>query len=199
MQYHLPKDTYKDWARNESRQFVPDARQKMVIEAVRRAIEDENLFYTKDVYAFCVKLLLPNIEDLEKCVKTVEGGEVGMDLYYARRYLDAQKRFALEDSVLVKLRPQPGMKLGTLVLQDLKRYTGAVITEVEDDSITVEAKCGSLSHRFKTSPVGVRNGIDRACERKLRKNNFAEFCSGLSLPVKVKPKQATPNSCESLF
>lgn len=194
MQYHLPEDIYKDWARNETRQFVPDARQKMVIEAVRRAIEDENLFYTKDVYAFCVKLLLPSIEDLEK-----KGGEVGMDFYYARRYLDAQKHFALEDSVSAKLRPQPGMKLGTLVLQDFKRYTGAVITEVEGDSITVEAKCGSFSYRFLTSPVGVRNGIDRACERKLRKNNFAEFCSCLGMPVKAKPKQSTTNPCGSLF
>lgn len=194
MQYHLPADTYKDWARNETRDFVPDERQKLVIEAVRRATEDEKLFYTKDVYAFCVKLLLPNIEDLEKCVKTVEGGEVGMDLYYARKYLDARKRFALEDQAAEQLRPQPGIKLGTLVLQDLKRYTGAAITKVEGDAITVEAKCGSLGYRFVTSPVGLRHAMDRACQRKLRKTSFAEFCEALHQPVQPKRAVATTES-----
>ena len=74
MQYHLPESTYEDWARNETRAFAPDERQKQVIEVVRRAIEDEGLYYTRDVYAFCVKQLLPSTEDLAKGAKGTEGG-----------------------------------------------------------------------------------------------------------------------------
>lgn len=44
MQYQLPEDTYKDWAGNETRVFTPDERQKLVIEVVRRAIEEEGLY-----------------------------------------------------------------------------------------------------------------------------------------------------------
>ena len=86
------------------------------------------------------------------------------------------------------------MKLGTLVLQDLKRYTGAAITKVEGDAITVEAKCGSLGYRFVTSPVGLRHAMDRACQRKLRKTSFAEFCEALHQPVQPKRAVATTES-----
>ncbi len=200
MQYHLPESTYEDWARNETRAFTPDERQKQVIEVVRRAIEDEGLYYTRDVYAFCVKQLLPSTEDLAKGAKGTEGGEVGMDLYYARQYLDARKRFALEDQVKAQLQPQPGMKLGTLVLQDLKRYTGAVITAVDGDNLTIEAKCGAIGYRFVTTAVGVRNGLDRAQERKQRKTSFAEFCEALHQPIQPKPTVATTESeSASLF
>ncbi len=114
-----------DWASNETRDFVPDERQKLVIEVVRRATEEEKLYYTRDVYAFCVKQLNPSSVDLEKRTKTVEGGEVGMDLYYARQYLDARKRFALEDEAQAALKPCVSMKLGTLVFNDFKRITGS--------------------------------------------------------------------------
>ena len=104
MQYHLPESTYEDWARNETRAFAPDERQKQVIEVVRRAIEDEGLYYTRDVY------------------------------------------------------------------------------------------------RFVTTAVGVRNGIDRAQERKQRKTSFAEFCEALHQPIQPKPTVATTESeSASLF
>ena len=177
MQYQLPEDTYKDWAGNETRAFTPDERQQLVIEVVRRAIEDEGLYYTKDVYAFCVKQLIPSPDDLAKSAKTVEGGEVGMDLYYARQYLDARKRIAKADLAKSQLRPQVGMVVGTLALQDLKRYTGAVITTVNGHELTLQAKRGSVGVRFTTTPLGLSRAIERAHEKKQRKTNFAEFCS----------------------
>lgn len=175
-QYQLPENTYKDWARNETRDFKPDARQKLVIDAVRRAIEEKKLFFTSDVYAFCVEQLAPSADTLAKHASRVEGGEVGMDLYYARQYLDAQKRFALEEQAAAQLRPRTGMNVGTLVLQDLKRCTGATITAVEGDALTLEAKRGTSTVRFTTTALGLRHGIDRAHKRKLRKTGFSEFC-----------------------
>ena len=183
MKYHLPEDTHKDWRLNCTRGFVPDARQVLVIDAVRKAIEEEELFHTADVYAFCVKQLAPPPEDLAKNTRSVEHGEVGMDLYYAREYLDAQKRFQARDLAAAQLMPSPGLQLGTLVLPDLKRYTGARIEAVEQDALTVLAKRGRTSCRFVLSAEGVRLCINWAFERKQRKSDFDRFCLELRAPL----------------
>lgn len=200
MQYQLPEDTYKDWACNQTRGFAPDERQKLVIEVVRRAIEDEKLYYTKDVYAFCVKQLCPSPDNLAKSAARVEGGEVGMDLYYARQYLDAQKRFALEDKATAILRPQVGMVVGTIVLQDLKRYTGATITSVNGAELGLYAKCGVNKYQLSTTSLGLMYSVDRAHERKLRKTSFTEFCAGIpgrdSAPKPVAVENADHLSLE---
>lgn len=200
MQYQLPANVYADWARNETRDFVPDDRQKLVIEVVRRAIEEEGLYYTKDVYAFCVKQLIPSPDDLAKGARVVEGGQVGMDLYYARQYLDARKRFALEDQVAAQLRPQVGMVVGTLTLQDLKRYTGATITAVNGDELNLQVKRGSVEVRFTTTPLGLSRCMERAYEKKQRKTSFAEFCRSLHEPAKAKRTVVTTeSSSQALF
>ena len=183
MKYHLPEDTYKDWRLNCTRGFVPDARQALVIDAVRKAIEEEELFHTADVYAFCVKQLAPPPEDLAKNTRSVEHGEVGMDLYYAREYLDAQKRFQARDLAAAQLMPSPGLQLGTLVLPDLKRYTGARIEAVEQDALTVLAKRGRTSCRFVLSAEDVRLCINWAFERKQRESDFDRFCLELRAPL----------------
>lgn len=194
MQYQLPEDTHKDWAGNQTRGFTPDERQQLVIEVVRRAIEDEGLYYTKDVYAFCVKQLIPTSDDLAKSAMRVQGGEVGMDLYYARNYLDARKRIAKEDQAKDQLRPHVGMVLGTLTLQDLKRCTGAVITAVKGHELTLQAKRGTVGICFTTTTLGLRYAMERAYERKQRKTSFAEFCNTLHEPIKAKRTMATTES-----
>lgn len=189
-----------DWASNETRDFVPDERQKLVIEVVRRATEEEKLYYTRDVYAFCVKQLNPSSVDLEKRTKTVEGGEVGMDLYYARQYLDARKRFALEDEAQAALKPCVSMKLGTLVFNDFKRITGAHIVAVDVITLTLQGKRGINTIQLATTALAVRNAMERAVERKLRKTNFAEFCDALHQPAQAKPTVAiTEGGSASLF
>ena len=182
MEYKLPSDSYKDWARNEARDFVPTDRQRLVIESVRRATVDESLFYTKDVYAFCVKELNPSTEILCVNAEKVEGGEFGMDLYYARRYLDAQKHFAAVDAAHARLKPQAGMVLGTLVLQDFKRNTGAKIVAVEGYEFRVQMKRGAHAYDFVCPALTIRYAMDRAHERGHRKDNFEQFCDALQRP-----------------
>lgn len=196
MQYELPESTYDDWARNETRGFQPTERQKLVIDAVRSALDVGKLYYTKDVYAYCLNILLPSVETLAKNAKSVEGGEFGMDLYYARQYLDAQKRFAMEDELNSQLKPRAGMRLGTLVMQDLKRYTGVTIAGAREDCLTLDAKRGSIAARFTASVTGVRNAVDRAYERKLRKTSFAELCSALNQQGGAQPP-VTATTCDS--
>lgn len=199
MKYHLPQDTRTDWALNETRGFVPSERQKLVIEAVRRATEEAKLFYTKDVYAFSVKLLMPDAETLSKNATKVEGGEVGMDIYYATRYTDARKAFAREDAAAAKLKPMVGMKLGKLRLQNLKSCIGSTITMVAVDAITVDATLGSKRIRLSTDARGIAHMMDLAYELGQRETNFEQFCSGLITPIGVRPIEPAPNACLNLF
>lgn len=102
----------------------------------------------------------------------------------------------MEDQAAAQLRPQTGMHIGTLVLQDLKRCTGAIITAVDSDALTLEAKRGTSTVRFTTTALGLRYGIDRAHERKLRKTGFSEFCGTAVEPAmagrteRIRAKQA---------
>ena len=199
MRYHLPDDTWADWSLNETRGFEPDERQEIVIEAVRQAIDEAKLFYTKDVYDFCVKILMPDADALAKHTKKVEGGEIGMDIYYARRYIDARKSFAREDAAAAKLKPMVGMKLGKLRLQNLKSCTGSTITMVAVDAITVDATLGSKRIRLSTDARGIAHMMDLAFELGQRETNFEQFCSGLFTPTSVRPIEPAPNACLSLF
>lgn len=199
MKYHLPEDTRTDWALHETRGFVPNERQQLVIEAVRRATEEAKLFYTKDVYAFSVKLLMPDAESLSKNATKVEGGEVGMDIYYASRYTDARKAFAREDAAAAKLKPMVGMKLGKLRLQNLKSCTGSTITMVAVDAIAVDATLGSKRIRISTDARGIAHMMDLAYELGQRETNFEQFCSGLLTPIGVRPIEPAPNACLNLF
>lgn len=81
-----------------------------------------------------------------------------------------------------------------VTLQDLKRYTGATITAVNGDELTIEAKRGSVGVRFTTTPLGLSRCMERAYEKKQRKTSFAEFCSSLHEPGKAKRAVATTES-----
>lgn len=171
--YELPADTYKDWQRCEHADFVPNARQQLVADAVQKAL-DSGLYYSKDVVAFCKRELHVTEEQEGVGAKRVENGEVGMDCYYARKYLDKQRELSKARNVLKLLQPKAGQLLGTLMFSDYKRNTGAVITQVSEDgmSITVQGKRGAAVATFTCSPLQVANAMDRAAERGLRKAGF---------------------------
>lgn len=73
-----------------------------------------------------------------------------------------------------------------MTLQDLKRYTGATITAVNGDELTIQAKRGSVGVCFTTTPLGLSRCIERAYEKRQRKTSFAEFCSSLHAPANAK-------------
>lgn len=178
--YELPAHgTYADWKRRELRDFVPDTRQALVVEAVREALA-AGMYYTSDVFAFCAKLLGVTAEQAQVQAKKVENGEVGMDVYYARDYLRARERFAAEDANLAKLKPHVGQSLGTLMFNDYKRNTGCTVTAVSDDGrgITVEAKRGKVTVQFDCDASQIAKAMDRAAEQGLRKGNFAATVGG---------------------
>ena len=143
--YQPPQDAYADWARNECRDFVPDARQSLVIKAVQAALA-AGRYYTNDVQAFCAEYLGvgPELQQSKGPIRN-EGGIFGMDCYYARNYLRAREKFAMSAEAMSQLKPYVGQKLGSIVFNDYKRTTGAVVIAVFDqsDSVRISGKRGA--------------------------------------------------------
>lgn len=198
LQYHLPEDTYHDWNSCEFRNYQVTPRQALVVEAVKQAVQVQGLFYSSDVYDFCIKLLKPNDGDRKAGLGYVERGHVGMDLYYARKYLDAQARFQKEDEAWARLKPQVGMKLGTLVFQDLKVSTSWVITAITDSSLSMAGKSGRNGVSCTCSALSVRYCMDRAFERAKRKDNFEAFCLAVNQPKRPLEERVMDLSTLSL-
>ena len=172
--YSLPADSYKDWAGSQNRGYLPTKRQSLVVAAVKAAL-DGGLYYSKDVLAFAKTHLGVTEEQAAVHATTVEGGEVGMDCYYARGYLDAKKRFDAEDRALQKLAPKVGDVLGVLVFSDFKRSTGVEIIGVTNGSITLRGKRGAHQVTLTASALQIANAMDRAFERGQRNAGFDGF------------------------
>lgn len=195
--YFLPANTYSDWARNECEDFVPNERQKLVMDVVRQAI-DAGMYYTKDVLAFAKERLKPSEAELERG-KGVEGGEFGMDVYYARQAITSAKKFAVSREAWQHLRPTPGKSLGTIMFNDYKRITGSTIIGFAGEGdistgkgmrMVIEGKRGSVKVRLEATASQVRSAIDRAHEKGLRKITFEEINS--PAPTAPKAKKTAP-------
>lgn len=192
--YELPANTFMDWHGCERYDFVLNLRQQRVVDAVQKALDAGN-YFTKDVLAFCMQELQVTQEQAAVAVTRVEGGEVGMDLYYARKYLDKQRELQKAQAVLKLLQPRVGLQLGTIMFNDFKRITGAFITEVSGDglSMTVQGKRGYTVVAFSCNPLSIAYAIDRAAERKLRKTNFqATYSVGEQAAAGSKTKAKAP-------
>lgn len=187
--YKLPEarsSLHDSWSGCELRGFVPNANQQLVIDVVRSAL-DAGLYYTRDVRDHCARAIGLNAVDDKANFQNmpVEGGVFGMECYYARKYLDARKVHAAEDEVSARLRPHVGQRLGTVMFNDFKRCTGAVITKVAGEKLELQCKRGTSLLTFEVSVLSVKHGIDRAAEKKLRKDDFDGFVLGAHTPALV--------------
>lgn len=177
MKYEFPeKDPYDDWVgRHHIRTFVPDARQQLVLDAVQAAL-DMGLYYTSAVREECAARLGLTPEQLDANFKTrVEGGRFGMDLYYARDVLDRRHLAAQEDAAAEALNVHVGQKLGTIMFNDFKRCTGTQVVQVDGRFVKVQFRRGVPYMQVQVTPLQLKYAIDRAAERKLRKDNFDAF------------------------
>lgn len=178
-QYVAPEvKVHDDWARYQWDDFVPSARQLTIIEAVQSAL-DKKLFYTVDVVEHCKAYLGVTAEQAAVRIEYVENGDVGMDFYYARRYLEAKHGFEIERIALEKLNPRVGKVLGTLVFSDLKRNTGMTITEISNGGklFDLTGKRGAYKVALSCTARQIENAMNRAFEKGSRKDGFDEFCN----------------------
>ena len=164
--YHLPASVYANWTFNQSRDFAPDARQVLAMSTVQQCL-DEGLFYTCDVLARCRQLLPLTPEDAARGIGLVESGEFGMDLYYARRALDARAGFAADDVSILEMSPKVGQSLPHLMFNDCKLIRAVKITAVSDDSrsVTFTGKRGALAVTACRTPRELQRAMRRAAER----------------------------------
>lgn len=200
--YFLPANTYTDWARNEHPDFAPTDRQSLVIDAVNKALA-AGMYYTDEVREFAKEILKPTAQELAIGLG-VEGGEFGMDIYYARQAITAMKRHAVDRESWQHIRPTVGMSLGTIMFNDYKRITGAIIVGFEGEGdmttgkgmhITFEGKRGTSLVRGQATATQIRSAIDRACEKGLRKVTF-ENLHAPKAPIKGKKTiETNPEPC----
>ena len=167
------KSVYDDWNGYQRPGYQPTERQLIVIAAVQSAL-NAGCYYTDEVRIHCASLLSVTPEQAQVNAKVVEGGEFGMDCYYARGYLRAQKEIQAESRAWLQLAPRVGQALGTVMFNDFKRMTGAMVAAVDEAAqmITVHGKRGKYAYQSSCSAMQIRNAIDRAKEQGHRKDGF---------------------------
>jgi hypothetical protein len=180
--YTVPVRPGDDWQRSKLADFEPTPRQKRVMDVVARALDD-GLFYNNDVTERAAKELGATAEQRSVGVDRVQGGDFGMDVYYARQAVEAIRRREAEKRAKDAANFQAGEKLGTLIFNDGKQVRAAVIEKVEGDVITFSGKRGSQVVRGNASAMQLKSGMDRAKERGARAYGFDDY---------AKAKQPAP-------
>jgi len=185
VKYELPENVYRDWDGYALESFQPNDRQKQVIDAVQAALDHKH-FYSSDVLAYVSARLGVTEEQRAIGASKVEGGHVGMDCYYARRYIEARQAARVEKARAQQLGAFVGMQLGTLIFNDFKRTTGVEVVEVLEAGreLSLRGKRGRATVVLRCNATSVACAIDRAAERKARKDRFEDFCQRTPRPLR---------------
>lgn len=186
--YELPPNVYSDWAGCEAESFQPTNRQKIVIAAVQAAL-DAGCYYSSEVLKAVSERLGVTEEQSLSGARHVEGGHVGMDCYYARKYIRAQRDLAMEYENARRLKAFAGMEVGTVMFNDFKRTTGVHVVDIDSQGreLTLCGRRGRLSLTMSCTVTNLAYAIDRAAQRNLRKHGFALFC--IRAPRTADPAQ----------
>lgn len=146
----------------------------ILIDSVRRALAS-GLFYTSDVLAFVIQDLNVSKEAQTIQADRVEGGLIGMEVYYARGYLDDVKRREANDAAAQKLALRIGQKLPQMMFTDYKMNSGCIVFDVSAKGRTAKivAKRGRQTVHINASACDIANAIERAAERKAQKRQKA--------------------------
>lgn len=165
---------HDDWDGCKLESYTPTERQKSVIEAVKSALESKQ-FYTDEVLKYCIDYLGVTPEQSKVGAGRVEGGDFGMDCYFARDYLRHAQEHADARNSLAMLKPFVGQDLGTLVFNnDFKRNTGMTVKALSDNQkeITLQGKRGRFVVELVCTARQIENAMDRAFEKAMRKDTF---------------------------
>ena len=191
--YALPVNVFDDWRGAEGLAFVPSDRQRIVLQAVERALS-EGLFYSTEIRARCAELLQPSEADKARGAKRIEGGDFGMDVYYARGSLEAKKRHQQQAETLRALRPNVGDFYGVLVFNDYKVSRACKVEEVSDEGEIVLSLCrGSRpGWRVTVSAVQIAYAMDRANEKGARRGGWKDWIAAHPVPEVAPVAEVAP-------
>ena len=159
---------YTYWNRRVFDDFVPNERQQMLMDVYSEA-KQAGLFYTVDVLEFAKKRLEPTPEVSAIGADRVEGGDFGMDMYYARDAVDCISRRARLKADFETISPVIGMKLGSLS-SDHKRTNACVISGIDGMYIIFNCKRGSKFIQFSANSTQIVNALENAYRKGWRKS-----------------------------
>lgn len=134
--------------------------------AIGKAL-DAGVFYSVDMAnvvaeALCVTQEQRDADIVPGKARCVEGGPFAMEVYLARKVVEAE-RFAIKDAVQRdKMSLVVGQKVGKLYLNDGKYAMGAVVDSLTDKSVTLRASRGAQKIVFKCTYIALQSYIDRA-------------------------------------
>ena len=187
-------NTNQDW-RDESKRspsnpkYEPTARQQAMIDAVAEG-EEQKIVYNSDMIEFVAKRLGIPKEDLAQNKSGVEGGDVGMDVYYARQYNDAKNANAAQQKAQADMALSVGDKLGVLRFNDFKYTTATEVVGVIDGDVRIRGKRGAQTIELTASPISVAAAMDRAKEGGKRKEGAAGWIAKKAAPTKTEGAKA---------
>jgi hypothetical protein len=130
-----------------------------LMDSVTRAI-DAGLFYTTDVYAAVLKDFDFTAEEIARNPGTtrVQNGVLGMDIYYARRRVEAQREAIAEQEARERLRLEPGMKFRRLCFSSgHARHARNVMVKEVASAVLVEFTAGNRRYSLSTSARSIEN------------------------------------------
>lgn len=158
--------------------YTPKEWQIGLIEAVKKALDDGACFYSSEMCDYVANLL--NVSDEVRAVgaNRVEGGYFGMDVHYARKYVEAQRANANEIAAFEEMSLTKGETIGSLIFNDGKLINCVKIEKLNDDSMTITCtgKRGTNTIGFDIhSPISFKRAIERAHQQKKRKDSYAQF------------------------
>lgn len=105
----------------------------------------------------------------------VRGGRFGADVFFADQYITRKDASDREQSILEAIRPEPGLKLGTIRLNTLQEIRNAVVESVDGPMMTIVGDRGRNRVQTTLSPVGLMQAIDRSHEAGRRSTSFKDF------------------------
>lgn len=168
--YPLADDSYARWTPVIALREVPSAPMQELIDATRAALES-GLFYSRHVLDAVVTALAHRLTPalLERGRGRVEGGDFGMETYYARKYIEACAQREHRRAAEARLSLAPGRALGTLIFNDGKQTTSCVVTKWENGWGTLRGRRGRQTVEIRCDAIAVEYAIERYHERRDRR------------------------------
>ena len=167
----------RDWIDQDDRRpghpdYEQTQRQQAIMDAVGKALED-GVFYTSD--------LNPRIaKELGFDGPTGDGTDFSMDVYLARKAVEAKQAREKASVIAKELSLTTGDELGTLIFNDGKVVNKVSVGAIVDGGTTVvqiTGKRGPVQVGATLAVDSIKNAIERAHERGKRKDSYADFIS----------------------
>ena len=140
------------------------AAMRPLYDAIAAAV-DTGIYYTRDMTAYIrarFNFTGPGLDTH----KGTEGGAIGMEIYYARRRLDADRDAIEQSAAFKRLSLRHGENVGALHFHNGKkgRFRNAIIEAATPERITAIATAGGRKFTITLTPVKLERAMREALD-----------------------------------